>query len=69
MVKHCLSIKDVLHLFITPRTFFTKRSVVSGTSRGGGGGGGEGVVSHLIFREKRGNFFQERASLRFQGLE
>ena len=25
-----LSIKDVLHLFITPRTFFTKRSVVSG---------------------------------------
>ena len=82
MVKHCLSIKDVLHLFITPRTFFTKRSVVSGTSRGGGGGGGGGggapvfwggggggVVSHLIFREKRGNFFQERASLRFQGLE
>ena len=69
MVKHCLSIKDVLHLFITPRTFFTKRSVVSGTSRGGGGGGGGGGVSHLILREKRGNFFQERASLRFQGLE
>ena len=59
-----LAIKDVLHLFLTPRTFFVKRSVVSGRSRGG-----EGVVSHLIFREKRGNFFQERASLRFQGLE
>ena len=60
-----LAIKDVLPLFITPKTSFTKRSLVSGRSRGGG----EGVVSHLIFREKRGNFFQERASLRFQGLE
>ena len=67
-----LAIKDVLHLFITPRTFFTKRSVVSGRSSGGvGGGGGRSGRgwSHLIFREKRGNFFQERASLRFQGLE
>ena len=62
-----LAIKDLLHLFITPKTSFTKRSLVSGRSRGVGGG--EGVVSHLIFREKRGNFFQERASLRFQGLE
>lgn len=35
-----LAIKDVLHLFITPKTSFTKRSLVSGRSRGGGGGGG-----------------------------
>ena len=64
-----LAIKDVLYLFITPRTFFTKRSVVSGRSSGGRGGGSGRGWSHLIFREKRENFFQERASLRFQGLE
>ena len=33
-----LAIKDVLHLFITPKTSFTKRSLVSGRSRGVGGG-------------------------------
>ena len=53
-----LAIKDVLHLFITPRTFFTKRSVVSGRSRGGGGGAGGGGLT--LFLGRSGEIFFKR---------